>query len=76
MAGEKRYAVTVGVCILPADVKSVTDVGLRYGKLRYEDMVAVEGVLAKHKASLDAALEPIIKDMIAMGVEQSEKNSR
>ena len=68
---EKRYAATIGMCILPANVNSVSDFGLRYGKLHYADMVGLEATFAKHKDAILAAMEPFIQDLIGMGMAQA-----
>ncbi len=68
---DKRFAVTIGLCIVDSEVKSLSDFGIRYGRLHYADMVAVEAVVAKHNATLVASMEPIIKDIMAIGIAQA-----
>ena len=71
MTNEKRYAVTIGLSVVHSDVQPFYDYGSRYGNLKYVDMVAVEAIVARHKAALDAALDPVIKDLVAAGVVQA-----
>jgi len=72
MSGEKRYAVTIGVCVVPSGTQPRSDFGIHYGSLHYADLVAVEAIAARHKPALDAAMEPMIADLVALGVEQAK----
>jgi len=67
MQDDKRYSLTVGMSINDASVNPLTDYGLRYGDLRYEDMVAIQSILSEHEHLLTTALKPVRNALLEIG---------
>ena len=70
---EKRFGVAIGMCVLSDDVKPMMASPLYYGKLTYEDMVQLQSIVAKYKSQMDSLLEPLIAELIEIGVTQADE---
>lgn len=69
---KKKYGLTLGMAIYPNEVQPLTAGPLYYGKLNYEAMVQVQTVVAKHQQSFVEAMQPMVEELMAMGILQAQ----
>lgn len=72
MSDEKRYNVTIGLSIVKAGTPAYADFGLRYANMKYDDVVEIERIVSANATTLQQGLEPILKELIAMGYSKAE----
>lgn len=70
---DKRFGVAIGMCVLSDGVKPMMASPLYYGKLTYENMVQLQSIVAKYKAQMDSLLEPLVAELIELGVTQADE---
>ncbi|MCP5353179.1 MAG: hypothetical protein H6926_08365 [Chromatiales bacterium] len=67
-----KFKVTIGMSVNKEGSPDFFDGGLVYHNMPYDKVVAVEAVFAKYAAALTQAMEPIVQELVAMGVAEAE----
>jgi len=68
-----KYKVTIGLAITKEGGSlNFFDAGAVYHNMPYDKMVVVEGVFARHASELNKALEPMMEELVALGVVEAE----
>lgn len=67
-----KFKVTIGMSVAKEGAPDFFDGGLVYHNMPYDKVVAVEAVFAKYAATMAQAMEPIVQELVAMGVAEAE----
>ena len=69
---DKRYKVIMGFAVVPEETRFQYVRGSMYGKMKYEDMVQLQAVIAKYVGQLNELLTAMDKDLIEIGLAQAD----
>ena len=66
-----NFNVTLGVAINKDDGRKFSDFGYVYSDLPYDQLVALEGILAKHSETIFKAYQPVIQELLDAGYQMA-----
>ena len=70
---EDRYKCVIGMGITQCENnREFADYGLVYSMLKYDQLVEVQQAFAKHGTQITQAMEPLIQDLVQIGLEEAK----
>lgn len=69
-----KYKVVIGMSVMKEGAEDFFDGGLVYHNLPEDMLVQLEAVFAKNASGMVAAMEPMVDELVRMGVEKAERN--
>jgi hypothetical protein len=70
---EDRYKCVIGMGITQCENnREFSDYGIVYSMLKYDQMVMVQQAFAKHATQITQAMEPLIQDLVLIGIEETK----
>lgn len=68
---DQRYRVVIGLSVSKEEMPGFSDNGIVYHNMKYDQMVKVQELFAKHSSSILVGIAGLVDDLVAVGVDEA-----